>query len=107
VSSAQASEPPLRPRLVGPLVGLWLVMIVAGGLVGGFALPRCAANLPPGISIAMVFFAGLAGELGRRRRLRWFWLMPLVLFYAVLSWLTIAFAIAAGNILASGLCRLF
>jgi hypothetical protein len=33
--------------------------------------------------------------------------MPLVLFYAVLSWLTIAFAIAAGNILASGLCRLF
>lgn len=99
--------PTPRPPLVGPLVGLWLVMIVGGGLVGGFVLPRCAPDLPPGIPFAVVIFVGLAGEFARRRRLKWYWLLLLLLLYGVLSWLTITFAIAVGNILASGLCRLF
>ncbi|QEX20110.1 hypothetical protein FRZ61_00240 [Hypericibacter adhaerens] len=89
------------------MIGLWLLMLVGGGLVGGFVLPRCAESLPPGASIAAVIFTGLAGEFARRRKFKWYWLLSLLLIYAMLSWLTIAFAVAVGNMFASGLCRLF
>jgi len=111
MNSARAPEPPTaapdRPRLVGPLIGLWLVMIVAGGLVGGYALPRCAENLPPGVILAAVLSAMIAGWLGWRRRLKLLWLVVLALVYGGLAWVTIALSIAIGNVLASGLCRLF
>jgi len=102
-----ALEPPPRPPLIAPLIGLWLVMLVGAGLIGGYLLPRCIATLPPGISIATVFFISLAGALGRRRGLSWPWLIALALVYGVLTWLTIAFAILAGNFMVSGLCKLF
>jgi len=105
--SPLALEPPPRPPLIAPLIGLWLVMLVGAGLVGGYVLPRCIATLPPGLSIAAVFFTSLAGMLGRRRGLKLPWLLALVLVYGVLTWLTIAFAILAGNFMVSGLCKLF
>jgi len=111
MNSARATEPPTaapsRPRLVGPLIGLWLLMIVAGGLVGGYALPRCAENLPPGVVLAAALSAMIAGWLAWRRRMKSWWVLLLALAYGGLAWITIALAIAIGNILASGLCRLF
>ena len=111
MSAAQAPERPAaapnRPRLIGPLIGLWLVMIIGGGLVGGYALPRCAEDLPPGVIPAAVLAALIAGWLAWRRRMQPLWMVPLVLIYGGLAWITIALAMAIGNILASGLCRLF
>jgi hypothetical protein len=96
-----------RPRLVGPLIGLWLLMIVAGGLVGAYALPRCVENLPPGVILAALLSAAIAGWLAWRRRMRAIWMGVLALAYGALAWITIALSIAIGNVLASGLCRLF
>jgi uncharacterized protein (TIGR03382 family) len=111
MNGARASEPPTaappRPRLIGPLISLWLVTIIMGGLVGGYALPRCAENLPPGVILAAVLSAMIAGWLGWRRRMKSWWVLLLALIYGGLAWITIALAIAIGNILASGLCRLF
>jgi hypothetical protein len=111
MSAAQVPEgpvvPPNRPRLVGPLIGLWLLMIVAGGLVGAYVLPRCAENLPPGVILAALLSAVIAGWLAWRRRMNPIWMAVLALAYGGLAWITIALSIATGNVLASGLCRLF
>jgi hypothetical protein len=107
MSGAQASAPPPRARLVWPLIGLWLVMIVAGGLVGGYALPRCASDMPPGVIPVAVLAAMIAGWLAWRRRMQPLWMTLLVLIYGGLAWITIALALAIGNFMASGLCRLF
>ena len=111
MNSARATEPPTippsRPRLVGPLIGLWLLTIVAGGLVGGHALPRCAENLPPGVILAAALSATIAAWLAWRRRMKPWWVLLLALVYGGLAWITIALSIAIGNVLASGLCRLF
>jgi hypothetical protein len=96
-----------RRRLAGPLIGLWLLTIVAGGLVGGYALPRCAENLPPGVTLAAALSATIAAWLAWRRRMKSWWVLLLALAYGGLAWITIALSIAIGNVLASGLCRLF
>jgi hypothetical protein len=111
MSGTQALEPrpatPFRPRLIGPLIGLWLVMIIGGGLVGFYALPRCASDMPPGVIPVAVLAALIAGWLAWRRRMQFLWMVPLVLIYGGLAWITIALALAIGNFIASGLCRLF
>jgi hypothetical protein len=111
MNTAQASElpsaSPARPRLIGPLVGLWFLMIIGGGLVGFYALLRCADDLPPGVIPAAILAALFAGWLAWRRQMQPLWMVPLVLIYGGLAWITIALAIAIGNVLASGLCRLF
>jgi hypothetical protein len=106
-ASPLALEPPPRPPLIAPLIGLWLVMLVGGGLIGGYGLPRCIATLPPEIFLAAAVFAALAAMLARRRGLTLPWQLTLALGYGVLAWFTIAFAILAGNFMVSGLCKLF
>jgi hypothetical protein len=101
-----ALEPP-RPPLIAPLIGLWLVALVAGGLVGGYGLKRCAEDMPPGVIPIAVAAALIAAWLAWRRRMKLLWMVPLVLIYGGLAWITIALALAIGNFMASGLCRLF
>ena len=96
-----------RPRLIGPLIGLWLVMLIGGGLAGAYVLPRCAEDFPPGVIPTAILAALIAAWLAWRRHVRPLWMVPLVLIYGGLAWITIAFALASGNFLASGLCRLF
>ena len=106
-ASPLALEPPPRPPLIAPVIGLWLVMLVAGGLFGGYGLPRCAEDMPPGVIPVAVVAALIAAWLAWRRRMKLLWMVPLVLIYGGLAWITIALALAIGNFMASGLCRLF